>query len=174
MNDNAEKSKFGMSTCIVIPEDYNCDIFKPVGGDPIFMHLDGFQPAISSDQYSKANILSLELLSKIWKIDNDKASKVLYQNTQLKLQIAYNDISCQLSTNNRMLRYRRINSQLFTHNVFARMKGNSNVGNTCEQTFVSDKGFVDIYPMWSKGDFQDYLQMFCENIGVTISLAVKP
>ena len=40
--------------------------------------------------------------------------------------------------------------------------------------FVSDNGFVAIYPVKSKGDFHDTLHLFCKEVGVPVSLVVDP
>ena len=47
-------------------------------------------------------------------------------------------------------------------------------GNTCAQIFVSDKEFVAIYMMKSKGEFYYTLHMFCKEVGVPTSLIVDP
>ena len=73
-----------------------------------------------------------------------------------------------------MLCYRHINSQLSTDNSFAITKGKSVRGNTCDQIFLSEKGFVAIYTMQSKGDSQDVLQNLCKYIGAPISLVLDP
>ena len=65
-----------------------------------------------------------------------------------------------------MLRYKRINSQFFTDTLFVTKKGKSSKGNTCAQLFVSDKGYVAIYPMERKGDYVKALHLFCKEIGV--------
>ena len=43
-------------------------------------------------------------------------------------------------------------------------------GKTCAQIFVSNKEFVVIYPMISKGDFIDALQLFCKKVGVPTAM----
>ena len=73
-----------------------------------------------------------------------------------------------------MLRYKRINSQFFTDTFFVTAKGKSTRGNTSAQIFVSDKGFVAIYPMQSKGNFPDALKLFCKEVGVPEKLVVDP
>lgn len=73
-----------------------------------------------------------------------------------------------------MLRYKRINSQFYTDTLFVTAKGKPSRGNTCAQLFVSDKGYVAIYPMKSKGKFQDSLKQFCKEVGVPITLVVDP
>ena len=69
-----------------------------------------------------------------------------------------------------MLRYKRINSQFFTDTFF----GKSTRGNTCAQLFVSDKGFVAIYPMKSKADYPQALHLFLKEVGVPHTLLVDP
>ena len=149
-----------------------CDLFEPQS--PTFAHIDDKKAEINAAQGSNPNTVSAEFLSKIWNIKNDQASKVIAQNTHLNRQGADNDLSRQLSTNDRMLRYKRINSQFFTDTFFVTGKGKSTRGNKCAQIFVSDKGFVVIYPMQSKGDFPTALHQFCKEVGVPNSLVVDP
>ena len=47
-------------------------------------------------------------------------------------------------------------------------------GNLYLQVFVSDKGFVAVYPMELKSDFKDTLHLFCKEVGVLIDLVVGP
>jgi len=101
---------------------------------------------------SKPKTISFDFLSKIWNISEDLASKVLDQTTQLNRQGADNDLSRHFSTNDRMLRYRRINSQFATDTFFVTAKGCSSRGHTCMQIYVSDRGYVALYPMRSKGE----------------------
>ena len=163
-----------MSIGSVNADDYNCNLFEPIGYDPIFMHLDDFQPAIHADQYSNPNTVSPGFLSNIWKIDNKKASKVLDHNIHLKLQVADNDPSCQLSTNICMLCYWRINRQFFTDTFFDTTEGKYIVGNNCAQIFVNVKGFVSIQTTRINGNFQNDINMLCKYISVYISLFFDP
>ena len=64
-----------------------------------------------------------------------------------------------------MLRYKRINSVFFTDTLLA-VKTPSKRGNKYAQLFVSDKGFVAVYPMKKQSDFQDSLHLFCKEVGV--------
>ena len=107
-----------------------------------------------------------EFLSKIWRIKFDEAEKVIQQTTQLKRQGAENALSRQFSTNNRMLRYKRINSIFFTDTFFVTAAGKSTRRNTCAQLFVSDKGYIELYSMSTKSEFPSSLKQFCKEIGV--------
>ena len=53
-------------------------------------------------------------------------------------------------------------------------KAKSTQGNTMMQLFVSDKGFVYIVPMKSRGEFHLALKMFAKEIGVPLSLILDP
>ena len=59
LNDNVEKSKFGMSIGKANAYYYNCDILEPIGDDPIFMHLGDFSLEIHASQDAKPKSLSL-------------------------------------------------------------------------------------------------------------------
>ena len=39
---------------------------------------------------------------------------------------------------------------------------------------MSDRGFIAIYPMKSKGEFLDALHQFCKEVGVPTTLVVDP
>ena len=78
----------------------------------------------------------------------------------------------QFPTNDRMLRYRRIQSVFFTDTMFATPKAKSTRDYTCCQVFVSDKGFVAVYPMKSQAEFQTALHWFCKEVGVPVDLVV--
>ena len=71
-----------------------------------------------------------------------------------------------------MLRYKRINSVFFTDTTFVQSKAKSLRQNTCCQVFVSDKGYVAVYPMRSQSEFQTALHWFCKQIGVPVDLIV--
>jgi hypothetical protein len=65
-----------------------------------------------------------------------------------------------------MLRYKRINDYFFMGTFFATKKaGKSSRGNTCCQLFVTDKGFVYVVPMKTKGEVLQALEQFAKEIG---------
>ena len=61
-------------------------------------------------------------LSKIWVVSEELASKAIDNNSQLCNYSAKNSLSQQSSTNNRMLRHRRINIFFFTDTLLAKKK----------------------------------------------------
>ena len=170
LSGNAETSKFSvgigsLSTYL----DGTSDLFEP-----ILTHVDSLLGQINTAQASKSGTVSAEFLSKIWNIKPDLAMKAIDQTTQLCRKGADNELSRHYSTNDRMLRYKRITSQFFTDTFFVTAKGKSTRGNTCAQLFVSDKGFVAIYPMTNKGQFKHALHLFCKEVGVPNTLLVDP
>ena len=71
-----------------------------------------------------------------------------------------------------MLRYRRIESVLFTNTLLSQTTP-PNRGNEYAQLYVSDKGFVMIYLMKSQSEFNDTLHCFSKDIGVPVSLVMN-
>ena len=64
-----------------------------------------------------------------------------------------------------MLRYKRIKSLFHTDTFYVTGKAKSTRGNVCVQLFVSDKGFVTVYPMKATCDFSSALRMFAKDVG---------
>jgi hypothetical protein len=69
-----------------------------------------------------------------------------------------------------MLRYKRLKSTFFSDTLFSNQKSTRH--NSCAQLFVSDKGFVAIYPMRSQAQFNDALHWFCKQVGVARTLVM--
>merc|ERR1712185_708852 len=64
--------------------------------------------SIGATIQSKPKGITPDALMKVWKIDRDAAERTLNCTTQLKKQDTAAGISRRFSTNDRMLRYRRI------------------------------------------------------------------
>ena len=73
-----------------------------------------------------------------------------------------------------MLIYKRINCAFFTDIYFMTSKVKSTQVNTIMQIFFSDKGFVYIVSMKSRGEFHLAFKMFAKEFGVPISLILDP
>ena len=67
-----------------------------------------------------------------------------------------------------MLQYKRINSYFFADTLLVTKSSKSTRNNLYIQVFVSDEGFVAVYPMERMCDFKDALHLFCKEIGVPI------
>ena len=70
-----------------------------------------------------------------------------------------------------MLRYRRIQSTLYTDTIFS-LKSKSTRVNTSFQVFVSDKVLVAVYPMQLHEQFRTAFHWFCKQVGVPDSFVV--
>ena len=176
-----EISKCSASIGSTIADDKECSVFTK----PITTSMDELEHSLSSilepDQLSavistvtanQSKGATPEMLSKLWLIDEDLAKGAIDQNTQLCRHSSDNIMSRQFSTNDRMLRYRRITSTFYTDTMFAQPGAKSTRGNSCCQVFVSDKGFVALYPMRSQTQFQDALHWLCKQVGVPRTLVV--
>ena len=73
-----------------------------------------------------------------------------------------------------MLRYRRIKSQFFTDEVIVTAKVKSTRGYTHMQIFVSDKGYVKVYPMKSLTEYPSALRQFAKEVGAPYILVADP
>ena len=173
-----EISKFGASIGSCNLTEEKCELFETPSLSTISdvrsslehlmetSDLDKVINQISSATATKSSNVKPTDLSKLWIISEKLAKGVVERNTHLRRHNADNIMSRQFSTNDRMLRYRRIQSTFFTDTMHATPKAKSTRKNKCCQVFVSDKGFVATYPMESQEQFSDALHWFCKQIGV--------
>ena len=183
LNFKVEQTKFsatigGTSVC----ED-DCCLFKGTNNSNLtsedleqslstILNGDQLDAVVKAVEASKSKGADAKRLSQLWMINEELASGALDQNTQLARHSSDNLLSKQISTNDRMLRYKRINSVFFTDTMFAQPNAKSTRGNTCCQVFVSDKGFVAVYPMKTQSEFPIALHWFCKQVGVPTNLIV--
>ena len=105
-------------------------------------------------------------LSKIWRISHEDATRTLAATTQSSMRPMDPSLSQNYGTNDRMLRYRRINDYFFMDTLFATSKGGkSSRGNTCCQLFVTDKGFIYVVPLKRKSEVMHAVKQFAKEIG---------
>ena len=95
----------------------------------------------------KRSGVTAEQLSKVFCIPHNDAARTLSVTIQLVQYNTDSSPSRNVSTNDRALRYRKIKLKFFTDTLFATKGAKSTRGNICVQIFVSDKGFVSLYPM---------------------------
>ena len=75
-------------------------------------------------------------------------------------------LSRNYPTNDRILRYKRIDELFYMDTFFSTKKSKKlSRGNTCCQLFVTDKGFVYVVPMKSKAEVPQALKQFTKEIG---------
>ena len=114
-------------------------------------------------------------LSKVWRIDLETAQRTLDATTQSCIRKDNPALSRNYHTNDRMLRYRRINEYFFMDTFFATKEaGKSSRGHTCCQLFVTDKGFVYVVPMKSKSEVLQAVKQFTKEIGAPEAIICDP
>ena len=105
-------------------------------------------------------------LSKIWRISHEDAQRTVDVTSQMSKPTDDPTLSRNYSTNDRMLRYKRIKDFFFMDTFFATKKGGqSSRGYTCCQLFVTDKGFICVVPMKKKSEVLLAIKQFAKEIG---------
>ena len=96
----------------------------------------------------------------------EMAQHTLDVTTQCCTHITTPGLAKNYGTNDRMLRYKRIDQHFFMDTFFATKKaGKSCRGHMCCQLFVTDKGFVYVVPMKSKSVVLQAVKQFAKEIG---------
>ena len=104
-------------------------------------------------------------LSKVWQISYEDAKCTIDATTQHGTHQPNPVMNQNYTTNDRMLRYRRINQYFFMDTFFATKKGGtSSWGNTCCQLFVTDKGFIYVVPMKRKSEVLSAIKQFAKEV----------
>ena len=138
------------------------DLFR----EAIEGHLDLDGIMVSAAHAGRSRGVDAKHLSKVWRISVDEAKRTLDITSQDKVHTDNPKLSRNYGTNDRMLRYKRVKEYFFMDTFFATKKaGKSTRGNTCCQLFVTDKGFVHVIPMRSKGDVLAATKEFAKEIG---------
>jgi hypothetical protein len=125
-----------------------------------------FQAGVSGTFASKTKGVEPSHLAKVWRIDHATAKRTIEVTSQLRKRPALDTLNRNYPTDDRMLRYNRIDDYFFMDTFFATKKANkSSRGNSCMQLFVSDKSFVFVVPMKSKADVPAALKLFAKEVG---------
>ena len=120
----------------------------------------------STAQAGKSRGVDPKHLSKIWRISHEDAKRTTDVTTQMSIQTDDPVLSRNYSTNDRMLRYKRIKDLFLMDTLFATKKdGQSSRGHTCCQLFVTDKGFIYVVPMRKKSEVLLAIKQFAKEIG---------
>ena len=111
-------------------------------------------------------VISSDQLSKVWKIGLDSAKRTLGVTTQRCKRSDDLTLSRNYSTNDWILRYKRIGKFSSWIPSLLNPKGGKLLrGNTCWHLFVSYKCFVFVVPMKSKYWVPLDLKLFAKEIG---------
>ena len=137
---------------------------KELDDDTNEVLLDNFMA--STAQAGKPRGVDPKHLAKIWRISHEDAQRTIDVTTQTSTRTDDPTLSRNYSTNDRMLRYKRIKDYFFMDTFFATKKGGqSSRGHTCCQLFVTDKGFIYVVPMKKKSEVLLAIKQFAKEIG---------
>ena len=114
----------------------------------------------------KANVLA-----KRWGCGVDQAARTLRVTTQRGVRsVLHPTLSRRYATNDRMLRYRRLGTTMFSDTMFSETK--SLDGHKCAQVFAARNGWTRAYPMNNKSEAHEALSLLFQREGVPHELIV--
>ena len=152
-DDDSQDTSDDDDTSMDDPMDNSEDDFDPMelDDDTNEVLLDNLMA--STAQAGKSRQVDPKHLSKIWRISHDDAQRTIDVTTQISIRKDDPVLSRNYSTNNRILRYKRIKDFFFIDTFFGTKKGGrSSRGHTCCHLFVTDKGFINVVPMKRKSE----------------------
>ena len=106
-------------------------------------------------------------LSKVWSIDIETTKRTIDMTTQLRKHEKSDHLSRQYSTNDRMLSYKRIQSNFFMDTFEVIKPAISSRQNRFMQLFVTDADFMYVLPMKEKTEIVKAVAQFAKESGVS-------
>ena len=97
-------------------------------------------------------------------VSHHVAKHTLGSTSQLAIRHLNAPMRSRVRTRQTPLRYRRLNALIYSDTLFSSTK--SIRGNTCAQIFTTDKHFLDVHPMKTKGEAGDKLNEFLTTTGI--------
>ena len=154
----AKASHIAMALGSVTSNTSECELFVEQPPD--------VAASVSGITAGKSGGVSAERLATVLSIGHDDAARTLSVTTQLNRQSADSSLSRNFGTTDRRQRYKRLNSTVFTDTVYVTAKARSTRGNICSQVFVTDKSFLETYPMKDTKSYINVLKTFTKEVGV--------
>jgi hypothetical protein len=151
-------------------DDSKCDLFLEAAS----AKLESAFSRIAAVTAGRTRGVSAEHLSKVWMIPHDEAARTLKVTSQCLRTDIDSSLSRNVGTNDRAVRYCHIKSCFYTDTLFVTGKAKSSQGNICAQLFVSDKGYVAIYPMKNQREYFLALKQFAKDVGAPDMLVCNP
>jgi hypothetical protein len=170
MNEHAHMSHALMAMGSISNDDSACDLFEA----NMSSMLAAAFATITAVLAGKTKEISAEHLSKVWSIPHDNAARTLKVTTQCLCHDADLSLSQNFGTNDRAVQYWKLKSYFFSDMLFVTGKAKSSRGNICAQLFVSDKGFVAIYPMQYQRDYFFGALAICKRDGSARGSCLRP
>ena len=120
---------------------------------------------IGSISSSKRNGIKPEVLAEKWDIGLATAKRTTNVTTQRGVRtVEQPSMQRRFRTNDRQLRYRRLNTTMFTDTYFSSVK--SSRGNTCAQIWTNDIEWIRVDPMSTKSNAHHSAKKLFKNDGV--------
>ncbi len=125
--------------------------------------------ALSSTKGGSEN--AINQLVQNWGIGTDAAKRTVEATTQRVIRsVAHPSLSRRFRTNDRQLRYRRINAEMFTDTAESNVI--SKRGNIYTQFFSLPYGWVRAFSMPKKSSAHETLSLLFKNVGVPTSMVM--
>ena len=116
-----------------------------------------------------------ERLAKVFCIDKKTAERTIDVTSQRIRRTENPTLDRHYSTNDRPVRYNRIDDHFFMDTLLVSKKiGPSKRGNTCAQIFVTDKGYVLVMCMKKRKDLYKAVKYFFKKLGVPNFIVADP
>ena len=135
--------------------------------------LDGLDPEVSA-MATRGKGVTLERLLKIQSININTAKRIIDLTSQYVKHTESDHLKRKYLTKGRMLWYKRIRAHFFMDTFQVTAKAISEDDNRNMQLFVSDAGFMYIYPMKEKTEIINTVKTFAKKIGVPTALILDP
>ena len=123
---------------------------------------------------TKAKGVTSEQLSKIWSINIETAKRTVDSTSQHIKHEGSSQMKQRYSTNDRMLRYKQSRTHFFMDTLQVTAKTISQQKNRYMQLFVSDTGFIFVYPTKTKTEIVNAVKAFAKEIGAPTPLILDP
>ena len=164
------------ATSIVEPKDED-DLWMDMESWSMNIDINSFENMVDKEisaMSTRAKAVIPERLSKIWSIDIETAKRTIGLTSQHVKHVGNDHLKRRYSTNDKMLRYKRICSHFFMDTFQVTAKAVSERRNKYMQLFVSDIGYMYVHPMKVKTEIINAVKAFAKEIGVPTALTLDP
>jgi hypothetical protein len=160
---------------IILPHEYTSQILSVLTDISATLDQDAFAQSLNqcADGYIKSkdkkyNISPEQLASK-WNIGLEMAKRTLDATTQHGIRLSANpSIARRFRSNDQKMRYNCLNTDVYTDTMFSTVK--SSRGNTCGQIYTNDLEWTRFFPMSSKAQTHETLDLLFKRDGVPRAL----
>ena len=124
--------------------------------------------SVQTDHRSSRSYITPEILAKNWGISLEAANMTLEATTQRGVRTRPDDLVRRFKTNDRMLRYARLNVEMYTDTAKAAVVSHDR--KRYIQVYATPGGWVRAYPMEKKSEAPDTLRDLLKEVGAPAKL----